>query len=927
MSGDYSRMAFDPWLDDSSVLLEQGRPLTDRDWNDQALQINRRIQAGALDTLGPAVVPMETPDGFELLLTNNTLTIGRGRAYVHGLLVENHGKAPANGTLDWDPRLAELFGAAPLDYTEQPYYPSAPALPTEGTHVAFLDVWQREITRFIRPTLVDQAVGLDTSTRLQTVWQVKLLQAPIDTDCSTPLESLEGWPDFEPSAGRLSVTTAPVPGQPDPCQVPPTGGYKGLENQLYRIEIHTAGEPGVATFKWSRDNSSFEAVVEQILPSLTQVVVDSVRKDEKLGFADGDWIEFMDDVLELHGQPGPICRIAMGGGVDDATRTITLDTALPGGLFPTDSQDRPDPKRHTRVRKWDQKKKIFNAAGTEIQDLDDPQSDGTITVPADGTQILIEHNIVVSFSAQPATGSLRSGDYWVFAARSVDATVEELTDAPPRGIHHHYAKLAVLAFPDDETDCRIFWPPAMGTPPGEPPAEECGCTFCVTPASHADGSLTIQDAITQARERGGGTVCLDVGTYMLQQPLQILDARSLRVVGKGEATEVVATARVALVDKSDDITLESFTVTCRPTAPAPDAAIVISSSKDVRLERLVIAIANNQPAWSAVALSGALVGLRLCGNTIVAATGIRSVDATGGQTGLTDLRIDDNAFECLNTGIQLSGITLHQFVSHIRGNRITGCEEAAVVLEGGTTPGHGVEISGNALVVQGHGVAAALDGLRVINNDMVQSEAPPKEQAGVHLLPSVANQDGLDNVQVTGNRVSGFRFAGVLARVPRARLWTIADNHIDGAGNGIVLDGLQQCEQISIDRNHLEGIEHFGLRAEGAQVLLSATGNQVQTRTADPAVQLVFGRGDLGFCDNHVTRRAGAGEETPDVLLTASTLIVDANRVMANSLAMDLTATGGNEHYTVLGNVCRGRIRVNGAAIAPPWAPLNRQNA
>ena len=57
MSGDYSRIAFDPWLDDLGVLLQQGRPLTDRDWNDQALQLNRRIQAGTLDTLGAAVCP------------------------------------------------------------------------------------------------------------------------------------------------------------------------------------------------------------------------------------------------------------------------------------------------------------------------------------------------------------------------------------------------------------------------------------------------------------------------------------------------------------------------------------------------------------------------------------------------------------------------------------------------------------------------------------------------------------------------------------------------------------------------------------------------------------------------------------------------------------------------------------------------------
>ena len=36
----------------------------------------------------------------------------------------------------------------------------------------------------------------------------------------------------------------------------PVGGYRGLENRLYRVEIHEGGALGVARFKWSRDNGS-----------------------------------------------------------------------------------------------------------------------------------------------------------------------------------------------------------------------------------------------------------------------------------------------------------------------------------------------------------------------------------------------------------------------------------------------------------------------------------------------------------------------------------------------------------------------------------------------------------------------------------------------------------------------------------------------
>ena len=61
-----------------------------------------------------------------------------------------------------------------------------------------------------------------------------------------------------------------------------------------------------------------------------------------------------------------------------------------------------------------------------------------------------------------------------------------------------------------------------------------------------------------------------------------------------------------------------------------------------------------------------------------------------------------------------------------------------------------------------------------------------------------------------------------------------------------------------------------------------------------------------------------------DVVLSGGTLVVDANRVQAGGLSMDLKT--GDQHYTVLGNICRGRILVNGVAIIAPWAPLNRQN-
>ena len=51
----------------------------------------------------------------------------------------------------------------------------------------------------------------------------------------------------------------------------------------------------------------------------TSTLVVSVGKDGALRFSDGDWIEVLDDWLELNNQPGELHRIVLGGGVDDAT--------------------------------------------------------------------------------------------------------------------------------------------------------------------------------------------------------------------------------------------------------------------------------------------------------------------------------------------------------------------------------------------------------------------------------------------------------------------------------------------------------------------------------------------------------------------------------------------------------------------------------
>ncbi len=90
MSGDYGKDSFDALKSFAGVFLQQGRAVLDSDWNEMVEIFERRIRAGTVDTIGRAVVPRETPLGFEIRGNDGSFGIGRGRFYL-GLMMGDVG--------------------------------------------------------------------------------------------------------------------------------------------------------------------------------------------------------------------------------------------------------------------------------------------------------------------------------------------------------------------------------------------------------------------------------------------------------------------------------------------------------------------------------------------------------------------------------------------------------------------------------------------------------------------------------------------------------------------------------------------------------------------------------------------------------------------------------------------------------------------
>jgi hypothetical protein len=376
MKGDFSRDTFNPDKHYSRVLLQQGRALLDADWNEQVAILLEQQRSFIRDLLGPhAGVGKEIGFKIGVHTSTNKLTITAGQYYVNGLMCNN----PVTHE-------SEL----PLDLNSGPV-------------LVFLDVWEQYVTSIADPTIREVSLGgADTATRAKVIWRIKQIK-------NVPLDfNLDSWKTVK---AKMSAQLKPL----DLVESDSTAlASSGLGNQLYRIEVHQGSEGSNSpTIKWSRENGS--VVTAWLSSDGNRLTVANTQ-----GFEVGQWVELLDDKLELDGKPGTLVKV----------QQMNADVLVVDGNIRMDQF-----KGVKMIRRWDH-----------------TSSSDAIKVTKANEWIDLENRIQIQFDSLE---QFNTGDYWLIPARGTTGEIEfGKAPAEPHGVTHHYAPLALITPAKEVSDRR-----------------------------------------------------------------------------------------------------------------------------------------------------------------------------------------------------------------------------------------------------------------------------------------------------------------------------------------------------------------------------------------------------------------------------------------------------------------------------------------
>ncbi|WP_433796239.1 DUF6519 domain-containing protein [Actinoplanes sp. CA-252034] len=558
MAHDVTRSAFDPhapkhW---TGVRAQQGRLLSDDDWNEAEAIGSDDIRRTRAQVIGPAgspdagfrVTAPRAPNGrIDFDLQPGTMYVGG-----HRVTLER----------------PESF-ALQRDWLQQPAA-ERPDLAAERIDAVYLEVWEQPVTAVEDAELTEIALGgPDTSVRMRLMRRVRVLPGVGTENCATAWTAVRAAlgtlsDDHELlSTGLLTVGFEPNAGSGgNLCSPSAQDGYLGAENQAIRVEIGGNGD----RLLWSYDNAS----------PLYRVRVNNVAGVQRIRFLqppkdEAHWplaqqtVELLpwsavlpngQKVAGTHG--GHLARVT--ASYDPADQSVAVTPAVPS-TFGATWQSRSDAADLSTVADSYFYLRVWNR-GT------DTASSGEIAFTPGTPLPLAGTGLTVTLTGGP----LRPGDFWIIAARpeSPARVVPWRLESgmPAEGPRRFYAPLGIVHWRPGGThtvfDCR---------PTVEPLTRSRGCCVTVSPSTNWQHTLDSLAGMADV------CVCFQPGDYTTDRTIEFRN-RTVRLHGDGAGSRIFGRQLKAVFRfvGCESVDVSDLTVRGDVTGPRPGSEVAVDGA-------------------------------------------------------------------------------------------------------------------------------------------------------------------------------------------------------------------------------------------------------------------------------------------------------------------------------------------------------------
>ena len=875
---DRSRSAFYPGKHYAGVRMQQGRVLTDDDYNEGAHIQHEDQRLSRIDVIGGCGSPDQgfTIDNAEIIDAGRgdciDFEILPGTFYVGGVRLSLEARETFRLQKDW---LNNSFDDAPAVHD------------SDGRiDLVYLEVWQQPVSAVEDEELFEVALGgPDTATRLRTMRRVRIYPHVETDDCT---EAWEKWIDewatgygrwnpasheLEPDA-RLRVGFERDGDTADLCSPFVTGGYLGAENQTIRVQLVDPDH-----FTWGFDNGAPLYRVS-IAEGGRRVTLQTDPKDPAHWPKAGQIVEILawsavlpnGEKLAEELMSGYLSRVA--SDYTPETGEFVLSEQLPDGFgqawqertdrdaLRTSHFGRRESGEYFFVRVWDR------------------GSDRTSepAIPLSPAPVALGHTgLHVTLSGSPR----RAGDYWIIAARpeTPDQVLawELETQRPPDGIRRFYAPLALIQWRPSASgpledrhsvhDCRKTFRPLTEI-------QTC-CTYTVGDGTHSHGDFTSVQAALNQLPASGGEICLLPGEY--EEHLVLDGQNNVTIHGCGRRTKLQARPGeddpVILIRGGSRVTIHSLAVSATTGVAIEFSGEAASPVQHVTLRNLDITVRDRSAILGRAGRYVAVVENRIGVESLEKAL---NDDPSNGQEPAVfieadDLRIERNRILGPDTSLQHSprgGIQIAGGADRvlIRRNEIVwGTGNGITLGSVGYVPQASLDDAAALTNYYANHVPTPYGGSSVFvdENGCLRFGYDPEAPEDADGNPLVPISDGaLSEVHIVDNDISGMGANGIGV----ARFFELETEPDFITVNDLRLEGNRISDCLRLELSALEALGAYGgiSLADGASITIrnNVVKNNGRNRT-EPVCGIFILNGEAIDIDGnsiiHNGLRPGAG--------------------------------------------------------------------